>query len=137
MANRQRLEGLLGIYPDGQRVSVAVGRDGIEQVLDVTLTAPQRARLGLAFERARGSDLAPRVQTVEPGSAAEAAGFRPGDTILAWDGRRLEFSSRDERRAFDRGLRTSINAGDILVVTVARGGDQGDSSEVELRLVAR
>ncbi len=137
VANRQRLEGLLGIYPDGQRVSVAVGRDGIEQVLDVTLTAPQRARLGLAFERARGSDLAPRVQTVEPGSAAEAAGFRPGDTILAWDGRRLEFSSRDERRAFDRGLRTSINVGDILVVTVARGGDQGDSSEVELRLVAR
>jgi serine protease Do len=137
VVNRQRLEGLLGIYPDGQRVSVAVVRDRIEMSLEVMLTAPQRAKLGLSLERARGSDLSARVETVDAGSAAESAGIRPGDTIVAWGGRRLEFSSRDERRAFDRSLRTSINVGDILLVTVDRGGEGGVPGEAELRLVAK
>jgi len=137
VVNRQRLEGLLGIYPDGQRVSVAVVRDRIEMRLEVMLTAPQRAKLGLSLERARGSDLSARVETVDAGSAAESAGIRPGDTIVAWGGRRLEFSSRDERRAFDRSLRTSINVGDILLVTVDRGGEGGVPGEAELRLVAK
>ena len=137
VVNRQRLEGMLGIYPDGQRVSVAVVRDRIEMSLEVMLTAPQRAKLGLSLERARGSDLSARVETVDAGSAAESAGIRPGDTIVAWGGRRLEFSSRDERRAFDRSLRTSINVGDILLVTVDRGGEGGVPGEAELRLVAK
>ena len=137
VVNRQRLEGLLGIYPDGQRVSVAVVRDRIEMSLEVMLTAPQRAKLGLSLERARGSDLSARVETVDAGSAAESAGIRPGDTIVAWGGRRLEFSSRDERRAFDRSLRTSINVGDILLVTVDRGGEGGVPGAAELRLVAK
>lgn len=137
VVNRQRLEGLLGIYPDGQRVSVAVVRDRIEMSLEVMLTAPQRAKLGLSLERARGSDLSARVETVDAGSAAESAGIRPGDTIVAWGGRRLEFSSRDERRAFDRSLRTSISVGDILLVTVDRGGEGGVPGEAELRLVAK
>ena len=137
VVNRQRLEGLLGIYPDGQRVSVAVVRDRIEMNLEVMLTAPQRAKLGLSLERARGSDLSARVETVDAGSAAESAGIRPGDTIVAWGGRRLEFSSRDERRAFDRSLRTSISVGDILLVTVDRGGEGGVPGEAELRLVAK
>ena len=137
VVNRQRLEGLLGIYPDGQRVSVAVVRDRIEMSLEVMLTAPQRAKLGLSLERARGSDLSARVETVDAGSAAESAGIRPGYTIVAWGGRRLEFSSRDERRAFDRSLRTSINVGDILLVTVDRGGEGGVPGEAELRLVAK
>lgn len=137
VVNRQRLEALLGIYPDGQRVSVAVVRDRIEMSLEVMLTAPQRAKLGLSLERARGSDLSARVETVDAGSAAESAGIRPGDTIVAWGGRRLEFSSRDERRAFDRSLRTSISVGDILLVTVDRGGEGGVPGEAELRLVAK
>jgi S1-C subfamily serine protease len=135
--NRRRLEGLLGIYPDGHRVPVAVSRDGGETTLDVTLTAPQRAKLGLTLERARGAELMPRVEAVEEGSPAAAAGFHPGDTIVAWGGRRLEFSSRDERRAFDRSLRTSVNVGDILPVTIERTVEAAGRREVELRLVAR
>ena len=137
VANRLRLDGLLGIYPDGHRVPVTVERADGEAELEVTLTAPQRARLGLSLARARGGELIPRVEAVEEGSAAAAAGIQPGDEILAWGGRRLEFSSRDQRRAFDRALRTSVNAGDIIPVTVQRPAADGVATEVELRLVAR
>jgi S1-C subfamily serine protease len=137
VANRLRLDGLLGIYPDGHRVPVTVRRGDGEATVEVTLTAPERAKLGLDFVRARGGDLAPRVEAVAEGSAAAAAGFEPGDEIIAWAGRRLEFSSRDERRAFDRGLRTSVTVGDIVAVTVKRDDGQGGTTEVNLRLVAR
>jgi S1-C subfamily serine protease len=137
VANALRLRGLLGIYPDGHSVPVMVDRDGSESVLEVTLTAPERAKLGLDLVRARRDDLVARVEEVEEGSAAALAGFQPGDEIVAWDGRRLEFGSRDERRAFDRALRTSVNVGDIVPVTIRRDDGQGGSAEVMLRLVAR
>ncbi|MFM8413863.1 MAG: S1C family serine protease [Planctomycetota bacterium] len=137
VANRLRLQGLLGIYPDGHTVPVIVKRGGGETTLEVTLTAPERAKLGLDLVRARGDDLVPRVATVEEGSAAAQAGIAAGDEIVAWAGRRLEFSSRDERRAFDRMLRTSVSVGDIVPLTVRRDDGRGGKAEVELRLVAR
>jgi len=137
VANVLRLKGLLGIYPDGHRVPITVKRGDAEQVLEVTLTAPERAKLGLGLARARGDDLAPRVETVEDGSAAAAAGFAAGDEIVAWGGQRLAFSSRDERRAFDRMIRTTLNVGDIVPVTVRRAAADGAAAEVELKLVAR
>jgi len=137
VANGQRLRGLLGIYPDGQTVPVVVRRGDGEVRLEVTLTAPARAKLGLDLVRARGSDLAPRVEQVAEGSAAAAAGLEAGDEIVAWAGQRLEFSSRDERRAFDRMLKTSVNVGDIVLVKVRRGGSAEDGGEIELRLVAK
>jgi S1-C subfamily serine protease len=137
VANRLRLKGLLGIYPDGHRVPVTVRRGDRETTVEVTLTAPERAKLGLDLARARGDDLAARVEEVAEGSAAAAAGFQPGDEIIEWAGRRLEFSSRDERRVFDRALRTSVNVGDIVPVKVKRDDTQGGSAEVELRLVAK
>ncbi len=137
VANALRLKGLLGIYPDGHRVPVTVKRGSDEATVEVTLTAPERAKLGLDLARARGDDLAPRVEAVDEGSAAAAAGFRPGDEIVAWAGQRLEFSSRDERRAFDRMIRTSVNVGDIVPVTVRRADADGATAEVELKLVAK
>jgi S1-C subfamily serine protease len=113
-------------------VPVTVQRGEGEAVLEVLLTAPERARLGLTLVRGRGDDLVPRVEQVEDDSAAAAAGLVPGDEIVEWAGKRLEFSSRDERRAFDRALRTSVNVGDIVPVKVRRGED-----EVDLRLVGR
>ena len=117
--------------------TVTVRRGGSDIPLSVTLTAPQRARLGLDLVRARGTELAARVQRVDEGSAAAAAGFQAGDEIVAWAGQRLEFSSREERRAFDRMLRTSVDIGDIVPVTVRRDDGKGGATEVELRLVAR
>jgi serine protease Do len=137
VANALRLKGLLGIYPDGHRVPVTVKRAADEATVEVTLTAPERAKLGLDLARARGDDLAPRVAAVEAGSAAAAAGFQPGDEIVTWAGQRLEFSSRDQRRAFDRMIRTSVNVGDIVPVAVRRADADGAAAEVELKLVAK
>jgi serine protease Do len=137
VANALRLRGLLGIYPDGHEVPVSVKRGDTETVLKVTLTAPERAKLGLALTRARGDDLAPRVEKVEEGSAAAAAGLTAGDEIVEWAGQRLEFSSRDDRRAFDRMIRTTLNVGDIVPVKVKRTDAAGATAEVDLKLVAR
>ena len=137
VANALRLRGLLGIYPDGHEVPVSVKRGDTETVLKVALTAPERAKLGLALARARGDDLAPKVEKVEEGSAAAAAGFTAGDEIVEWAGQRLEFSSRDERRAFDRMIRTTLNVGDIVAVKVKRTDAAGATAEVDLKLVAR
>jgi regulator of sigma E protease len=56
-----------------------------------------------------------RVDAVQPGSAAETAGFVPGDLVLSIDGRRIE-SFADMQRI------VSTSAGDALQVVVDRGG---------------
>ena len=132
VANGHRFAGLIGIYPEGHEPVFRVRRGDGEQTLRVALTAPQRCRTGIDLTRPRGGDLLPVVEGVEAGSVAEAAGLKAGDVIVAFAGRRLEFSSRDERKAFDRSLRTSINVGDIVPLTVRRG-----TEEVQLRLVAK
>jgi S1-C subfamily serine protease len=132
VANGHRFAGLLGIYPEGSRAAFRVRRGGEEVTLEAVLTAPQRCRTGIDLERPRGGDLLPVVEAVEPGSSAEVAGLKPGDVIVAFRGRRLEFPTRDARKLFDRALRTTINVDDIVPLTVRRG-----TTEVELRLIAK
>lgn len=55
-----------------------------------------------------------RVDAVQPGSAAETAGFVPGDLVLSIDGRRIE-SFADMQRI------VSTSAGEALQVEVDRG----------------
>jgi regulator of sigma E protease len=57
----------------------------------------------------------PRVDAVQPGSAAEAAGFQPGDLVLTIDGRPVE-SFPDMQQI------VSTSAGETLVFGVDRGG---------------
>jgi len=137
VANGHRLAGLLGIYPAGHEAAIRVRRGAGEETLRTVLTALERCRTGIDLARPKGGDLRPVVEAVAPGSSAAAAGLEPGDVIVAFAGRRLEFSSREERKAFDRLLRTSINVGDIVSLTVRRGAGAGGTAEVELRLVAR
>ena len=132
VANGHRCAGLLGIYPEGSRAAFRVRRGGEEVTLEAVLTAPQRCRTGIDLERPRGGDLLPVVEAVEPGSSADVAGLKPGDVIVAFRGRRLEFPARDARKLFDRALRTTINVDDIVPLTVRRG-----TTEVELRLIAK
>jgi regulator of sigma E protease len=56
-----------------------------------------------------------RVDKVQPGSAAAAAGFKPGDVVLAIDGKPIE--SFNEMQQI-----VSISAGDPLDFEVDRGG---------------
>ena len=57
----------------------------------------------------------PRVDAVQPGSAAEAAEFQPGDLVLTIDGRPVE-SFPDMQQI------VSTSAGETLVFEVDRGG---------------
>jgi regulator of sigma E protease len=57
----------------------------------------------------------PRVDAVQPGSAAEAAGFKPGDLVLTINGQKIE-SFPDMQQI------VSTSAGETLVFEVERGG---------------
>ncbi|MBI3704445.1 MAG: RIP metalloprotease RseP [Rhizobiales bacterium] len=56
-----------------------------------------------------------RVDAVQPGSAAQAAGFKPGDLVLAINGQAIESFSDMQRIV-------SISAGEPIEVRVERGG---------------
>ena len=58
-----------------------------------------------------------RVDTVQAGSAAQAAGFVPGDLVLTINGEKIE-SFSDMQRV------VSISAGESLAIEVERGGAQ-------------
>ena len=58
---------------------------------------------------------AARVDAVQPGSAAQVAGFQPGDLVLAINGQAIDSFSTMQRVV-------SISAGEPLEVTVERGG---------------
>jgi regulator of sigma E protease len=65
----------------------------------------------------------PRVDAVQPGSAAQAAGFQPGDLVLSINGRPIE-SFPDMQQI------VSTSAGELLTFEVERGG-----VKVELKAV--
>jgi regulator of sigma E protease len=56
-----------------------------------------------------------RVDTIQPESAAAAAGFKPGDLVLSIDGRKIETFADMQRIV-------SISAGDALAIDVERDG---------------
>jgi regulator of sigma E protease len=60
-----------------------------------------------------------RVDAIQPESAAAAAGFQPGDTVVAIDGRPIQTFAEMQRVV-------STNAGQQLTVTIDRGGARVD-----------
>ena len=56
-----------------------------------------------------------RVDTVQPASAAEVAGFKPGDLVIAINGEKIQSFSDMQRIV-------SISAGETLSIDVDRGG---------------
>jgi len=62
-------------------------------------------------------DITARVTTVDAGSAAEVAGFKPGDLVLSIDGRKID-SFRDMQE------NVSLSADEALAFVVDRGGDK-------------
>ena len=57
----------------------------------------------------------PRVDTIQPESAAAAAGFQPGDLVLSINGRPIESFAEMQRIV-------STSAGETLTIEVERGG---------------
>jgi regulator of sigma E protease len=80
-----------------REVEVTVIRDGREERLKIRPDLTElRTRSDARFEVGTIGvlpDVYPSVQATQPGSPAEAAGFKPGDVILAVDGQRMVFRS--------------------------------------------
>lgn len=96
----------------GQRAAIVAAGPIANFLLAIAIFA------GLAYFNGK-QVLEPRVQAVIEGSAAEAAGFRPGDLVLAIDGRAIDGFSDLQRVV-------SSSAGDTLAFTVERDGAQLD-----------
>ncbi len=79
---------------------------------------------GLAMTYGKPSTVA-RVDQVQPGSAAEVAGFKPGDVVLSINGHRID-NFTDMQRI------VSVSAGETLTFVVKR-----DGREVTLTAVPR
>ena len=98
--------------PVWQRAFVTVAGPLMNFLLSITIFSV----LFLAFGNV---ETAPKVAKVLPGSAAEAAGFKPGDMIVAMDGERV--------RDFEAvRLHILIRAGDRVNFTVQRDGKEVD-----------
>src|SRR5499433_3746827 len=94
--------------PVGVRAAVVVAGPLANFVLAVALFAG----LFMIFGKPSTS---PRVDAVQPGSAAAAAGFQAGDLVLSIDGRPIEsFTDMQEI--------VSTSAGETLVFVIDRGG---------------
>ena len=94
--------------PVARRAAIVVAGPLANFVLAVAIFAS----LFLIFGKPSTS---PRVDAVQPGSAAEAAGFKPGDLVLTIDGRPIE-SFPDMQQI------VSMSAGQTLVFEIERGG---------------
>jgi hypothetical protein len=79
--------------------------------------APRRAALGTVPDFAYPGP-GVRVEDLVPGSAAEAAGLRAGDVLVAFDGKPI-----DGLRGYSEALKAHA-PGDTVVVTVERDGER-------------
>lgn len=132
-----RLAAVIGMYPEGHEVKVAVQRDGASLELPARLVAPKRCAIGVNFERPKGDDLDIVVSNVEEGTPAATAGLKEGDQIIEINGQRIELRNRNEFKAFDRMLRMGFNEGDVLAVKVRRSVEGKEPVELDLRLIAK
>jgi regulator of sigma E protease len=96
--------------PVGRRAGIVVAGPLANFVLAITIFASLFILFGKPSTSAR-------VDAVQPGSAAEAAGFQPGDVVLSINGRTIESFS-------DMQQIVSTSAGETLVFEVDRGGGQ-------------
>jgi serine protease Do len=97
-------------------------RRGIIGVRAQTITPPLAAGLGLDFDRGVV------LSDVTPEGPAEAAGLRPGDVVLALDGKPMQ-----NARQFDVNLYRRV-PGDSVTLSVRRGSQ---SLDVPVGVVAR
>lgn len=100
----------------GRRAAIVVAGPLANFVLAVVIFASVFALFGRQVTSAR-------VDAVLPDSAAEAAGIKPGDLIVAIDGRPIESFAQMQRIV-------STSAGRTLAITVDRGGVREDLKAV-------
>lgn len=94
--------------PVGPRAAVVVAGPAANFILAIAIFAGVFMTVGKQTTSAR-------VDTVQPASAAQAAGFMPGDLVVAIDGTKIDNFSDMQRIV-------SVSAGETLNVEVERGG---------------
>jgi regulator of sigma E protease len=94
--------------PVGPRAAVVVAGPLANFILAIAIFAGVFMTVGKQTTTAR-------VDTVQPASAAEAAGFKPGDLVVAINGEKID-NFADMQRV------VSVSAGETLNVEVDRGG---------------
>ena len=94
--------------PVGPRAAVVAAGPVANFILAIVIFAAVFAIFGRQTTSAR-------VDTVQPASAAQAAGFMPGDLVVAIDGEKIDSFAEMQRIV-------SINAGDPLNIEIERGG---------------
>ena len=94
--------------PVGPRAAVVAAGPIANFILAIVIFATVFAIFGRQTTSAR-------VDTVQPASAAQAAGFMPGDLVVAIDGEKIDSFAEMQRIV-------SINAGDPLNIEIERGG---------------
>lgn len=87
VTNVTRFMSIQGIYPAGTSMFAQVERGGKAVDLRFTLPPLRPWRQALTLARPQPGEQYPRLQSVIPGTTAEAAGLRAGDQISAIDGR--------------------------------------------------
>lgn len=103
------------------KIESRLGIDSPRAVAWEFMNNPKRGALGLVFARGRG-DATLRVQAVSPGSAAEAAGLREGDTLLAIDKVSFAGLSADDALAELHKTTRTLEVGNRVVVLYSRDG---------------
>ena len=94
----------------GERLAFDIERGGLRLTLD-TVAPTDKKDFGIQ------RNIPPQVGVVQPGGAAAAAGFKPGDLVLAIDGRAI--ASFADMQSIVRA-----NAGKALVFEVERDGER-------------
>ena len=107
MTDAERKDSFM-FQPVGSRAAVVAAGPIANFVLAIAIFAAIFMTVGKQTTSAR-------VDTVQPASAAEAAGFKPGDLVTAINGEKIESFSDMQRIV-------SISAGETLSIEVDRGG---------------
>ena len=107
MTNTERKDSFM-FQPVGSRAAVVAAGPIANFVLAIAIFAAIFMTVGKQTTSAR-------VDTVQPASAAEAAGFKSGDLVIAINGEKIDSFSDMQRIV-------SISAGETLSIEVDRGG---------------
>jgi len=127
-----RFRGLVGIYPADTKVRVTVLRDQTEKTLAFSLAALRIGSLGFTLAKLGKDDKHLKVGKVGKDLAKDGEGLKPGDRIIAVNGRRMT-GPTGRLHAMMSFLLRSIRAGQKVSFKVLRGeGDKETEHTVTL-----